>query len=121
MKAKTILKPKPKEEIEELLQKLRNELEEDGNGEESIEMYFQFIRKGIEVGDLNGDGFYATNKKGWSVFFQWEGDEWQANVQGYSGDIDVGTYPNDFNELKNVLNFVNKTWMKENDPRGYNW
>lgn len=121
MKAQTVLKPKPKKEIEELLQKLRNELEENGEDEEAINMYLQFIRKGIEVDDLEDNAFNARNKKGWQVYFKWEGDEWQAYVQGYSSDIDIGTYPNDFNELKYALNSINTTWMRENDPKGYNW
>lgn len=116
--SKGILKPKSKKEIEDSLLVLRAELE-DYNDEEAIEMYFQFIRKGIEVDDLDDNAFNARNKKGWQVYFKWEGDEWQAYVQGYSGDIDIGTYPNDFNELKYALNSIGITWMRENDPKGY--
>jgi len=82
------------------------------------------LSKTFEVDeDFENDSFNVTNKKGFSVYFTKtpEQKEFVANVQGYSSDIPLGEVGNDYKELKEIVDGINTSWMKENDPKGDQW
>jgi len=109
-----ILKPKSKEEIQKIIEERTLKLKE---------LYNKFLKDGFEVDlDLKENTLFVTNKRGWSTwFFLNPNGTFQANVMGYKGDISLGNFNDDYKELKSVVNMINKTWMKDADPFGYQW
>jgi len=109
-----ILRPKSKEEIQKIIEERTLKLKE---------LYNKFLKDGFEVDlDLKENTLFVTNKRGWSTwFFLNPNGTFQANVMGYKGDISLGNFNDDYKELKSVVNMINKTWMKDADPFGYQW
>jgi hypothetical protein len=71
--------------------------------------------------DRDDDNVNITNKKGFDLYIIKNGNEYFAMVPGYKDDIDLGEISVKFQELKKLVDGINKTWMKQNDPYGDRW
>jgi hypothetical protein len=79
-----------------------------------------FVKDGYKV-DNEKDKLHVTNKKGHSITFKINDDEIDIIVPGYSDDIFVGTEKYDYKYFKEVVDSINKKWLKDNDPEGEQW
>jgi len=83
----------------------------------------KFQSDGFEVQEdiAENEDFSVTNKKNWMIYFKKWGDVLTASVPGYKGDIELGEVGFDYETLKELVNAINKKWIKENDPHGDQW
>ncbi|MDD5651562.1 MAG: hypothetical protein PHF86_14300 [Candidatus Nanoarchaeia archaeon] len=80
---------------------------------------FQKLNYKVEENDVNE--YLIYNKKGFEVFIKLIGNKLHGWVPGYKTDINLGEIPDNFNELKKLIDGINKTWMKNYDPYGDKW
>jgi seryl-tRNA synthetase len=78
----------------------------------------QFKKDKFEVNEeFDNNIFSVTNKKGFSMSFKlMPKGNFEAIVEGYSRDINLGDVGKTYKDLKEIATAINKSWMKENEP-----
>ena len=99
-------------------------IEERKKRQQLTELSDQFKNDGYEtdLSNINENKIHVTNKKGYGISFKRKDNGgFDAVVQGYSSDIDLGDVGKSYKDLKEIAKGINKAWMKEYDPEGHRW
>lgn len=87
----------------------------------SKEIFNKFKKDGFKISNFENDGFNVENKKQFDIYFKFNGESFDAFVQGYKRDISVPNIGTTYDDLKSFANSINKEWFKEYDPNGDQW
>ena len=88
---------------------------------EILEKIFDAFKKANYPVSMNKDYVNVTNKKEFDVTIKYIKGKLYGYVQGFKTDIDLGEIDSNFTNVKKLVDSINKTWMKENDPYGDQW
>lgn len=94
--------------------------EEANLNDELEESLAKLAKLGYKI-DKDDDSVNITNKKGFDLYITKGKNDYLATVPGYKDDIDLGDISVKFQDLKKLVDGINKTWMKQNDPDGDKW
>jgi hypothetical protein len=114
---------KKKKRVNESIKHLKPRSEEEikrGMNKNIANLCFDFLKNGIIITGINNDMIYVENKKGWNCYVQHTRNNiFNIFVQGMSTDIPMYDIPEE--DVTDIIKSINKTWMKENDPKGDQW